>query len=163
MRILSVDYGESRTGIAVCDPTEFLASPVGIITEKGATKTVEKILGFCDELGTEMIVVGYPLNMDDSAGERAKKCEYIASRLRELSGLEVVLWDERATTIDAQRILSENGVYRKKRKKVLDAVAAVLILESYMRFRKENAAKTPENEDEPALADVPDEESLKKM
>ncbi len=145
MRILAVDYGESRTGIAVCDPTEFLASPVDIITEKGATKTIGRILEYCSELGAEMIVVGHPLNMDDSAGERAQKCEYIASKLREQSGLEVVLWDERATTIDAERILSDNGVYRKKRKKVLDAVAAVLILESYMRYRKESASKAMKN------------------
>ncbi|MBQ3393820.1 MAG: Holliday junction resolvase RuvX [Oscillospiraceae bacterium] len=142
MRILAVDYGESRTGIAVCDPTEFLASPVGIITEKGATKTIRRILELCEELGAEMIVVGHPLNMNDSVGERAQKCEYIASRLREESGLEVVLWDERATTIDAQEILDENGVYRKKRKKVLDAVAAVLILESFMRSRKDSLGKT---------------------
>ena len=142
MRILAVDYGESRTGIAVCDPTELLASPVGIITEKGATKTIRRILELCEELGAEMIVVGHPLNMNDSVGERAQKCEYIASRLREESGLEVVLWDERATTIDAQEILDENGVYRKKRKKVLDAVAAVLILESFMRSRKDSLGTT---------------------
>ena len=142
MRILAVDYGESRTGIAVCDPTEFLASPVGIITEKGATKTIRRILELCEELGAEMIVVGHPPNMNDSVGEMAQKCEYIASRLREESGLEVVLWDERATTIDAQEILDENGVYRKKRKKVLDAVAAVLILESFMRSRKDSLGKT---------------------
>ena len=138
MRIMAVDYGESRTGIAVCDPTEFLASPVCIIKEKNTLKAIEKIAEKAKELKAEQIVVGHPLNMDGSRGERAEKCTFVKEEVEKLSGIETVLWDERATTKTALGMLSDSGTFGKKRKEVLDAVAATVILENYLAWRKNN-------------------------
>ncbi len=136
MRIMAVDYGESRTGIAVCDPTEFLASPVCIIKEKNSEKAIDKIVDKAKELGAELIVVGKPLNMNGTAGERAEKCTMVAQQVNERSGIAVTMWDERATTITARNMLSDSGTFGKKRKEVLDAVAATVILENYLNWRK---------------------------
>ncbi len=138
MRIMAVDYGESRTGIAVCDPTEFLASPVCIIKEKNTLKAIEKIVEKAQELKAEQIVVGHPLNMDGTRGERAEKCTFVKEEVEKLSGIETVLWDERATTKTALGMLSDSGTFGKKRKEVLDAVAATVILENYLAWRKNN-------------------------
>ncbi len=138
MRIMAVDYGESRTGIAVCDPTEFLASPVCIIKEKNTLKAIAKIVEKAQELKAEMIVVGHPLNMDGSRGERAEKCTFVKEEVAKLSGIETVLWDERATTKTALGMLTDSGTFGKKRKEVLDAVAATVILENYLAWRKNN-------------------------
>lgn len=138
MRIMAVDYGESRTGIAVCDPTEFLASPVCIIKEKHTLKAIEKIVDKAKELKAEQIVVGHPLNMDGSRGERAEKCTFVKEEIEKLSGIDTVLWDERATTKTALGMLSDSGTFGKKRKEVLDAVAATVILENYLAWRKNN-------------------------
>ncbi len=138
MRIMAVDYGESRTGIAVCDPTEFLASPVCIIKEKHTLKAIEKIVEKAKELKAEQIVVGHPLNMDGSRGERAEKCTFVKEEIEKLSGIDTVLWDERATTKTALGMLSDSGTFGKKRKEVLDAVAATVILENYLAWRKNN-------------------------
>lgn len=144
MKILAVDYGDTRTGLAMCDRTEFLASPLGIITEKSFAKVAEKIVYATREYDAQMVVIGLPLNMDGSRGPRAEKAEKLANTLRGVLEIPVELWDERATTISAANILSANGTYGKKRKQVLDAVAAVVILESFMAYRKnqkERAAK----------------------
>ena len=150
MKMMAVDFGEARTGLAVCDETELLASPAGIIAEKSATKTVAKIAAAATEQGAKLVVVGLPRNMDGTEGERAQRCRYIAGQLEELlPGTPVVLWDERATTKTALSILDETGTYGKKRKSVLDAVAATIILESYMEYRKnhpEGASEGPEGE-----------------
>lgn len=138
MRIMAVDYGESRTGIAVCDPTEFLASPVCIIKEKNTLKAIEKIVEQAKQLKAEQIVVGHPLNMDGTRGERAEKCTFVKEEVEKLSGIETVLWDERATTKTALGMLSDSGTFGKKRKEVLDAVAATVILENYLAWRKNN-------------------------
>ncbi len=138
MRIMAVDYGESRTGIAVCDPTEFLASPVCIIKEKNTLKAIEKIAEQAKQLKAEQIVVGHPLNMDGTRGERAEKCTFVKEEVEKLSGIETVLWDERATTKTALGMLSDSGTFGKKRKEVLDAVAATVILENYLAWRKNN-------------------------
>ena len=138
MRIMAVDYGESRTGIAVCDPTEFLASPVCIIKETHTLKAIEKIVEKAKELKAEQIVVGHPLNMDGSRGERAEKCTFVKEEIEKLSGIDTVLWDERATTKTALGMLSDSGTFGKKRKEVLDAVAATVILENYLAWRKNN-------------------------
>lgn len=138
MRIMAVDYGESRTGIAVCDPTEFLASPVCIIKEKNTLKAIDKIVEKAKELKAEQIVVGHPLNMDGTRGERAEKCTFVKEEVAKLSGIETVLWDERATTKTALGMLSDSGTFGKKRKEVLDAVAATVILENYLAWRKNN-------------------------
>ena len=135
---MAVDYGESRTGIAVCDPTEFLASPVCIIKEKNTLKAIEKIVEKAKELNAQQIVVGHPLNMDGTRGERAEKCTFVKEEVEKLSGIETVLWDERATTKTALGMLSDSGTFGKKRKDVLDAVAATVILENYLAWRKNN-------------------------
>ena len=135
---MAVDYGESRTGIAVCDPTEFLASPVCIIKEKNTLKAIDKIVEKAKELNAQQIVVGHPLNMDGTRGERAEKCTFVKEEVEKLSGIETVLWDERATTKTALGMLTDSGTFGKKRKEVLDAVAATVILDNYLRWRKNN-------------------------
>ncbi|MEG2082553.1 MAG: Holliday junction resolvase RuvX [Oscillospiraceae bacterium] len=136
MKIMGVDYGESRTGIALSDVTEFLASPVCIIKEKNTLKAIEKVAEKAVELKAEMIVIGHPLNMDGSRGERAQKCTFVRDEVEKLVDVPVVMWDERATTKTALNILSDNGTYGKKRKDVLDAVAATVILENFLQYRK---------------------------
>ena len=139
MKLLAIDYGDARTGLAVCDRDELLASPAGVIAEWNHERLLEKLAEAAKEHGAEMIVLGYPKNMDGTLGERAKKCEQLAEELQERTGLEVALWDERRTTVAAHNILNVTDVRGKRRKKVVDAVAAVLILEGYMAYRKQNA------------------------
>ncbi len=136
MKILAIDYGDSRTGLACCDRFESIASPLGTIFEKSPEKCFKKILEKAKELGSELIVVGHPVNMDGSAGARAKLCEKLAERIKAESGIETVLWDERVTTVQAAGILNETNVRGKKRKEVIDTVAATLILESYLDYRR---------------------------
>ena len=138
MKILSVDYGDARTGLAISDSSEFLASPIGTITEYNAEKLAEKIKAEAASRGAQQIVMGLPVNMNGTKGERAQKCEAFGKLLEEKTGLEVVMWDERSTTVSAPRILNEVNVRGKKRKAVVDAVAAVLILESYLAYRRKN-------------------------
>ena len=136
MRILAVDYGDARTGLASCDKYESIASPVGTVAERNQDVLVRKISDKAKELGTEHIVVGLPVNMDGSRGERAQKCEEFAKKLSESTGLEVSMWDERVTTVQAIGILNETNVRGKRRKAVIATVAATLILESYLEYRK---------------------------
>jgi len=136
MKIMAVDFGEARTGLAVCDKTEFLASPVGVIHEKEYLKTVEKIVYASKEYDVKEIIIGYPKNMDGSVGEKAKKCEDLANKLKNITGLPITLWDERQTTMQASQYLNATNVRGKKRKDVIDEVAATIILESYLAYRK---------------------------
>lgn len=136
MVILSVDYGDARTGIAVCDRMEILASPVCVINQSYEPKLIAEIDGIVKKHSPGLIVVGLPKNMDGSQGERAEKCRLFAEKLEEKTGIKTVLWDERLTTVSAHRALSENNVRGKKRKAVVDAVSAVMILESYISSRK---------------------------
>lgn len=138
MKIMAVDFGEARTGLAVCDRTEFLASPIGVIHEKDYLQTVTKIVYAAKEYDVKMIVVGYPKNMDGSTGEKAQKCADLANKLKNITGLPVVLWDERQTTMQAANYLNETNVRGQKRKDVIDEVAATIILESYLQYRKNN-------------------------
>lgn len=133
---MSVDFGDSRTGIAVCGKSELIASPLCVIAEKDFDKCLEKTANIAMEQRAEMIVVGYPKNMNNTIGERCDKCSLFAERLREMTGLPVELWDERCTTVSAHNILNETNTRGKKRKAVVDAVAAVIILESYLGYRK---------------------------
>lgn len=136
MIILSVDYGDARTGVAVCDKMEILASPVGVIHEGYEPKVIAKLSEIIKEKKPELLVVGHPVNMDGSRGERAQKCADFAKKLQEETGVETKLFDERLTTVSAHRILSDNNVRGEKRKNVVDAVSAVMILEGFMRSRK---------------------------
>ncbi len=137
--VLAVDYGDARTGLAVCDKSELLASPVTVIAERNRERLVAKILAQVTALRAEEIVVGNPLNMNGTAGPRSELAQQLAETLREQSGLPVTLWDERSTTVSAIGILNQPDVRGKKRKAVIDAVAAVLILESYLAYRKNHA------------------------
>ncbi len=136
MIILSVDYGDVRTGIAVCDRMEILASPVCVINQSYEPKLIKEIAEIAKTKKAELIVVGLPKNMDGSEGERAEKCKAFALRLSEETGIETEMQDERLTTVSAHRALSDNNVRGQKRKNVVDAVSAVMILEDFLRSRK---------------------------
>ena len=136
MKIMAVDFGESRTGLAMCDRTEFLASPLGVIEEKGLAAIVEKIVYAARSYEAQHIVVGLPRNMDGSEGARASRCRRVANMLSNiLTDIPVEMWDERVTTVQAARNLDEAGMHGKKRKQVIDAEAATIILDSYLRYR----------------------------
>ena len=136
MIIMSVDLGKARTGIAVSNVGESFAFPNCVITEYNTEKLVLKICQKSEELKAELIVVGNPKNMDGSEGWRAAECKEIAQMIEENSGIKTVLWDERCTTVSAHTALNMTNTKGKKRKAVVDAVAAVIILEDYLSFRK---------------------------
>ena len=136
MVILSVDYGDKRTGIAVCDRLEMLASPVTVIWGDYAPKVMAEIEKLTAEYKVQQIVVGLPKTMDGSEGERAEKCRAFAKELGEKTGIETVMVDERLTTVLAHKALNVTNVRGQKRKDVVDAVSAVMILESYLNSRK---------------------------
>lgn len=138
---MSVDYGDARTGLAVCDKTEMLASPVQVIHQRNREKLLEKISELAREHRVEQLVVGHPLNMNGTAGERAQLCREFAQSLEEAARIPVVLWDERGTTITAHSYLNVTDTRGKKRKNVVDAVAAVIILENYLHFRKNSQSQ----------------------
>lgn len=133
MIILSVDYGDVRTGIAICDKMQILASPVCVITEKSRDNLIEKIAEIAKERKVERICVGVPQNMDGSYGFRSDACRELGNMLEEKTGIPVGFQNERLTTVSAHNILNTVDVRGKKRKAVVDAVSAVLILEDYMR------------------------------
>lgn len=136
MIIMSVDYGDVRTGIAVCDKMQILASPVCVITEKDREKLADKIRDIAIERKAERICVGVPQNMDGSYGFRSDACREFGELLKEKTGLFVAFQNERLTTVSAHNILNTVDVRGKKRKAVVDAVSAVLILEDYMNSIK---------------------------
>lgn len=136
MIIMSLDLGKARTGIAVSDSSESFAFPKAVITEYNTEKLIEKIAVYVNEIRPSLIVVGHPKNMDGSEGERAKECAQISEAVKNKTGVEVVLWDERCTTVSAHTALNYTDTRGKKRKQVIDAVAAVIILEDYLNYRK---------------------------
>lgn len=133
---MSVDLGKARTGIAISDNGESFAFPKTVINEYNTQKLITKITDCAKEYSAELIVVGLPKNMDGSEGERAEECREIGLEIANQSGIEVVMWDERCTTVSAHTELNFTDTRGKKRKAVVDAVAAVIILEDYLRFRK---------------------------
>ena len=138
MKWIAVDYGDARTGLAGCDAGELVTAPITPqIEEKSMAKVAEKIIYATREFDVQMLVVGLPRNMDGSYGERAEKCRRFAKALNALIPIPVETWDERQTTMQAQRYLDETGVYGKKRKEVIDEVAATIILDSYLKYRAE--------------------------
>ena len=136
MVILGVDLGRVRTGISVCDAGEILASPVCVITERNWEQLALKISEIAEEKKAELLVVGLPKNMDGSEGESACNARLFASILTEKTGLPCELQDERGTTVTAHNFLSENNVRGKKRKAVVDAAAAVIILQDHLERRR---------------------------
>lgn len=139
MRIMAVDYGDARTGIAVCDPAGLIASPVCVISETAQRRTLEKTADMAKELSAELIVVGYPKNMNGSLGPRAEKSQQFAEKLGKLTGVPVKLWDERCTTMSASVYMNMTDTRGKKRKNTIDAAAATIILQDYMEYVRNTA------------------------
>ena len=131
-RIIAIDYGDARTGVAVSDLTGTLAGEALTIQEWNAEKLAQRLAFFARERDAEKFVLGLPKNMDGTEGPRAEKSRAVAHLLTEATGLEVVLWDERRSSIEAHGILHANGRKEKKHRRTVDAVAASLILEGYL-------------------------------
>ena len=136
MRIMAIDYGDAHTGVAISDPTGLLAGYITVIDAYRPEAVAERIAALAGEHGAERIVLGNPINMDGTRGPRSEKAQAMKALLEATVGLPVVLWDERRTTIDAHQILMDSGKNARKRKKVVDAVAASLILEGYLTYLK---------------------------
>ncbi len=136
MRILSVDYGDSRIGLGICDELEMLASPLYTIKSDSMRKNVDKVAAIAINERVEKIVVGLPLNMDGTEGERASKARSFGKVLQRVSGIDVDYQDERLTSVAAEEIMDTVGVKKTKRKNIVDSIAAQLILEGYLSARK---------------------------
>lgn len=132
MRILGVDYGTVRIGLALSDPTGLLAQGLSVLQRKSDAAAVTEIVRIIRERDVNAVVVGLPRNMNGSYGEKAELCRVFADKIREACGLPVDLYDERLTTVAAERMLIGADVSRKKRKQVIDAVAATVLLQSYL-------------------------------
>ena len=132
MRIMAIDYGDARTGIAVSDLMNMMTGDAFVITEWNPEVIADKIAAEAKTRGVGTLVLGLPKNMDGTMGERAEKSLALSELLKEKTGLPVVMWDERRTTVDAHRILHDNGKKMKNHRKNVDAVAASLILEGYL-------------------------------
>lgn len=135
MRIMGLDYGTKTVGVAVSDPLGITAQAVETITRKEENKlrkTCARIEALIAEYGIERIVLGFPKHMNNDIGERAEKALEFRDMLARRTGLEVVMWDERLTTVSAERTLMESGVRRENRKKHIDQIAAVFILQGYL-------------------------------
>ena len=134
MRILGIDYGDARIGLALSDASATLCGRAWTLTEWNLDRAVDAIADVVRTEGVERIVLGLPKNMDGTEGPRAQLCRAFAQTLREATGLAVDLWDERRTTVEAHNILSQHNYHGKKRKNTVDAVAASLILEGYLAY-----------------------------
>lgn len=136
MKIMSVDYGDVRTGVAFSDINETLASPYIVIKEKYQPKLIEKLCEIIEKENAKKIVIGLPRNMDGSYGYRTEECKNLGENLYNACGIPVVYQDERLTTVIAHDILSSNNVKGRKRKETVDAVSAVMILQSFLDKNK---------------------------
>ena len=134
-RIMGIDYGDARTGIAISDLLCSIVGSTTVIHSRNNDKTMAQIKDLVVSNDVGELVLGLPKNMDGTEGARAELCKEFASRLEEETGLPVILWDERRTTVEAHNILSNHNYHGKKRKNTVDAVAASLILEGYLAFR----------------------------
>ena len=135
MRIMGLDYGSKTVGVAISDPLHITAQGIETITRKSENKlrkTCARIESLIEEYEVERIVVGFPKLLNNDIGERAKKAMEFGEMLKKRTGLEVVMWDERLTTVEAERTLIENKVRREDRKKYIDKIAAVIILQGYL-------------------------------
>ena len=136
MRIMGIDYGDARTGVAVSDLLCSIVGTTCVVPSRNTEKAVADIVRLAKENDVGKIVVGLPKNMDGTEGSRAQLCREFAETLRQATGLEVDMWDERRTTVEAHNILSQHNYHGKKRRDTVDAVAASLILEGYLAYRK---------------------------
>ena len=149
MIIAGIDFGDARTGIAVCDRFEMMASDAGCIAADSYKKALALVGARVQELHAELLVVGNPVNMDGTSGWRSDKCRAFARELSELTGIPSEMYDERLTTVSAHKILNENNVRGKKRKATVDTLSARLILEDYLTLKKNRerqAAAVPAEE-----------------
>ena len=137
-RIMGIDYGDARTGVALSDLLCSIVGSAQVVPSRNTQKAIADIVNIAKENEVGEIVVGLPRNMDGSEGSRAQLCREFADLLKEASGLPVAMWDERRTTVEAHNILSQHNYHGQKRKNTVDAVAASLILEGYLAFRKAN-------------------------
>lgn len=138
MRIMGVDYGDARTGVAISDLTGTIAGTAVVVPSRNREKALADIVRLAKENDVGEIAVGLPRNMDGSEGTRAALCREFGQALEAESGIKVVMWDERRTTVEAHNILSAHNYHGKKRKETVDAVAATLILEGYLAYRRMN-------------------------
>ena len=136
MRVMGIDYGDARTGIAMSDLMCSIVGSTTVIHSRNMDKTLEEVVRIAKENQVTEICMGLPKNMDGTEGPRAEVCRVFAGKVEEATGLPVKLWDERRTTVEAHNILSAHNYRGKKRKNTVDAVAAALILEGYLAFRK---------------------------
>lgn len=136
MIIMAIDYGDVRTGIAVCDKTETLATPVGMIKAYTDEKLIEQLISKINEYKPELLVIGLPKNMDSSEGERALKCRSFADKISETTGIPHLMMDERLTTVSAYNSLNMSNVRGNKRKEAVDQIAAMIILQDFLDSRK---------------------------
>ncbi|WP_417072473.1 Holliday junction resolvase RuvX [Hominenteromicrobium sp.] len=136
MVILGVDLGKARTGVAVCDKSELLASPVEVVNEHNRERLLERVAQLAKARRAEQIVVGLPRNMDGSEGESAQNARAFGAELAEKTRLPVDFSDERGTTITAHGFLNETNTRGKRRKATVDAVAATIILQDYLDYRR---------------------------
>ena len=132
---MALDYGDARTGVAISDLLCTIVGSTTVVNSHNTDKAIADIVRLAKENMVGEIVVGLPRNMDGTEGARAQLCREFASRLEEATGLEITMWDERRTTVEAHNILSQHNYHGKKRKNTVDAVAASLILEGYLAFR----------------------------
>ena len=135
-RIMGIDYGDARTGVAMSDLLCSLVGSTTVVPSRNTEKAIADIVRMAKENEVGTIVVGLPRNMDGSEGSRAELCRQFADQLKEATGLEIVMWDERRTTVEAHNILSQHNYHGQKRKNTVDAVAASLILEGYLNSLK---------------------------
>ena len=133
MRILGIDYGDARAGLALSDPLGWTAKPLPHLKGGNPKKLVTELQGVIRENGVERIVLGFPKNMNGTIGPRGELTKELAALIEEKTGLKVVLWDERLTTVSATQIMNQTNVRGKKRKEQIDSLSAVLILETYLR------------------------------
>ena len=136
MRIMAIDYGDARTGVAISDPTGLLAGYTEVIHSRKGEQVCARLAGLVEQYQVEELVMGFPRNMDGTEGPRAELYRAFAGAVAEATGLTPVLWDERRTTIEAHDILHASGKRMKNHKKTVDAVAATLILESYLTRKR---------------------------
>ena len=134
-KIMALDYGEARTGVAISDLLCTIVGSTTVVNSHNTDKAIADIVRLAKENMVGEIVVGLPRNMDGTEGARAQLCREFAARLEEATGLKITMWDERRTTVEAHNILSQHNYHGKKRKNTVDAVAASLILEGYLAFR----------------------------
>ena len=135
-RIMGIDYGDARTGVAMSDLLCSLVGSTAVVPSRNTEKAIADIVRMAKENEVGQIVVGLPRNMDGSEGVRAELCRGFAEKLGQATGLPVLMWDERRTTVEAHNILSQHNYHGQKRKNTVDAVAASLILEGYLNSLK---------------------------